>query len=44
MLSLKILLKIGAILDEGTRAYTAQRITTENIYLLGHPDAQRGEK
>lgn len=44
MLPLKTLLKVGTILGEGTRAYTVERITTKNIYLLGHPDAQHGEE
>lgn len=44
MLPLKTLLKVGTVLGEGTRAYTVEKINTENIYLRGHPEAQRGDK
>lgn len=44
MLPLKALLKVGTILGEGTRAYTVEKINTENIYLRGHPEAQRGDQ
>lgn len=40
---LKSILKVGTILGEGIRAYSIEKITTEAIYLRGHPDGQRGE-
>ncbi|MBP7868417.1 MAG: hypothetical protein KA419_21025, partial [Acidobacteria bacterium] len=36
-------LKIGTVLGEGVRAYTLEKVNNENIYLRGHPEAQRGE-
>ena len=44
MSPLKNILKVGTILGDGVRAYTVERITTEAIYLRGHPDGQHGEK
>jgi len=36
-------LKVGTVLGEGVRSYTIEKLTSENTYLRGHPDAQRGE-
>ena len=44
MLPLKSFLKVGTIIGEGIRAYTIEKVTSEAIYLRGHPEAQRGEK
>ncbi len=37
-------MKVGTIIGEGVRAHTIEKVTTEAIYLRGHPEAQRGEK